>query len=119
MRTIELDLKTSASTTSSSSGYVSGDKKKSQVSQIIIPDIDASLNAILRKLEEMDTRIMEVEREVKRMILVLDQDQEIITTIVVKITNHSAKVDSNLETIITKETLTEVIENSGDDDLNE
>ena len=49
-----------------------------------------------------------------RMILVLDQDQEIITTIVVKITNHSAKVDSNLETIITKETLTEVIENSGE-----
>ena len=66
MRNIELDLKTSASKTSPSSGYVSGDKKKSQVSRIILPDIDASLNAVLRKLEEMDTRIMEVEREVKR-----------------------------------------------------
>ena len=43
LRTIELDLKTSASTTSSSSFYVSGDKKKSQVSQISKPDIDASL----------------------------------------------------------------------------
>ena len=66
LRTIELDLKTSASTTASSSGSVSGDKKKSQVSQISKPDIDASLNAVLKKLEEMDTRMMEVEREVKR-----------------------------------------------------
>ena len=49
-----------------------------------------------------------------RMILVLNQDQEVITITVVKITNHSAKVDSNQGTIITKETLTEVEENTGE-----
>ena len=52
LRTIELDLKSSASTASSLSVYVSGDKKKSQVLQISKPDIDASLNAVLKKLEE-------------------------------------------------------------------
>ena len=69
--------------------------------------------------------MMEVEQEVKksqgmittpppRMILVLNKDQKVITITVVKITNHSAKVDSNQESSITKETLTKVIGNTGE-----
>jgi hypothetical protein len=42
------------------------DKKKSQVSKIgEKPETDTSLDAILKKLEQMDKRMIEVEREVR------------------------------------------------------
>lgn len=62
LRTIELDLRTSAS----ASGTATGNKKQSQISQIGISDTDSSLNTILKKLEDMDKRMIEVEKEVKR-----------------------------------------------------
>ena len=64
LRTIELDMKTSSST----SGSATMDKKKSQVSKIgEKPDTDTSLDAILKKLEQMDKRMVEVEREVRSL----------------------------------------------------
>lgn len=62
LRIIEVDLRTSAST----SGTATGDKKQSQISQIGISDTDSSLNTIFNKLVDMDKRITEVEKEVKR-----------------------------------------------------
>ena len=41
-------------------------KKKAQLSQISTPHIETSLNVVPKKLVEMDTRMMEVEREDKR-----------------------------------------------------
>lgn len=62
LRTIELDIKTSLST----SGSTILDKKKSQVSKIGgKPDTDTSLDVILKKLEQMDKRMVEVEKEVR------------------------------------------------------
>lgn len=62
LRSIQVDLRTSAST----SGSATGDKNQSQISQIGISDTDSSLNTILKKLEDMDKRMTEVEKEVKR-----------------------------------------------------
>ena len=68
LRTIELDLKhaTQQNSSSDTSSCVPVDKKKSQVSQIGNTRGDPSLEAILKKLDGMDQRIREVEREVKR-----------------------------------------------------
>lgn len=62
LRTIELDLQLSSSSTATSS-----EKKKQQVSKIGKGDDDSSLELILQKLEAMDKRIGDVEREVKRV----------------------------------------------------
>lgn len=59
LRTIELDLQLSSSSTATSS------EKKQQVSKIGKGDDDSSLELILQKLEAMDKRIREVERDVK------------------------------------------------------
>lgn len=61
LRTIELDLELSSVPSSTST-----DKKKSQVSKIGKGDDDSSLEMILQKLEAMDKRLGDVEKEVKR-----------------------------------------------------
>lgn len=59
--TIELDLQFSSSSTATSS-----EKKKQQVTKIGKGDGDSSLEMILQKLEAMDKKITDVEKEVKR-----------------------------------------------------
>lgn len=61
LHTIELDLELSSVPSSTSS-----DKKKSQVSKIGQGEGDISLNLILQKLEAMNKRLGDVEKEVKR-----------------------------------------------------
>lgn len=63
LRTIELDLQLSSSSTAT---CTSSEKKKPQVTKIGKGDGDSSLEMILQKLEAMDRRITDVEKEVKR-----------------------------------------------------
>ena len=65
LRSIELDLKLSASSSSSSSSSVS-EKRKAQISKIGQGDEESSLDLILRKLDAIEKRIGDVEREVKQ-----------------------------------------------------
>lgn len=58
LHTIELDLQFSSATSS--------EKKKQQVTTIGKGDGDSSLEMILQKLEAMDKKITDVEKEVKR-----------------------------------------------------
>lgn len=76
LRTIELDMKTASSTSGSATS------KKSQVSKIGgKPDTDTSLDVILKKLEQMDKRMIEVEREVRQ----------------IRNNDHSTQNDSNFQ----------------------
>ena len=61
LRTIELDLKATASSPPSVSATSSKDAKKSQVSQI--SDSNSSMDAIMRKLEAMNKRMAEIEKK--------------------------------------------------------
>ena len=63
LRTIELDLKATASSPPSVSATSSKDAKKSQVSQI--SDSNSSMDAIMRKLEAMNKRMAEIEKKVE------------------------------------------------------
>lgn len=61
LRTIDLQLPSSSTATCTSS-----EKKKQQVTKIGKGDGDSSLEMILQKLEAMDKKITDVEKEVKR-----------------------------------------------------
>ena len=64
LRTIELDLKATASSPTSVSATSSKDAKKSQVSQISDSN-SSSMDAILRKLGAMNKRMAEIEKKVE------------------------------------------------------
>ena len=65
LRTIELDLRTSASASPSVSATSSKDasNKKSHISQV--SDNNSSMDAILRKLDAMNKRMTEIERKIE------------------------------------------------------